>query len=532
MNRRGLVGNRLGILTSGLAALALGTLLLAPALHADDAAARAARLSYVDGKVRIAQGGQLLADPALVNTPLFEGTEVLTSEDGRAELEFDDGSVVRLSPDSSLTLTVLRGEGSSGQAEIELSSGLGYFELQGGNGGNQTRVRFGDAVVTASGFTVLRIGLDNAPGELAVFSGNAHLERGQAMSLELHGGESVTLNATDPAQYTLAESIEPDSWDTWNSDRDQALTTLAAARTGAASSLPESSSPAWNDLDASGNWYNVPGTGSVWSPFEASNPGWDPYGNGYWMMTPRFGYIWVSRDPWGYMPYQCGAWNFYNDFGWGWAPGMCSPWWGGSGGGGWAFNIGRTPGQYRLPLRPRPLPPNGPIVRPVRGRLEPVQANAVLPVVRRLPSGSGALPARDRNTIVTIGGHMVEPMHQLSPRPQYDHRDGGQMGVPRPVYSGTAPPTGQRPAAGFAPGGAHPIYTPPAPQPTRSPAPTMNQSPAPPRNPPSGGSAPSYRPSGGGGGGGSPRPSGGGGGGGGGGASRPSGGSSGGGGHH
>jgi len=57
MNRIGLVGNRPGIRALGLMAFALAMLLLAPALRADDAAPRAARLSYVDGKVRIAQGG-------------------------------------------------------------------------------------------------------------------------------------------------------------------------------------------------------------------------------------------------------------------------------------------------------------------------------------------------------------------------------------------------------------------------------------------------------------------------------------------
>jgi len=41
--------------------------------------------------------------------------------------------------------------------------------------------------VTASGFTVMRINLDNPPGDLAVFSGNAHLERGSALTLDLHG---------------------------------------------------------------------------------------------------------------------------------------------------------------------------------------------------------------------------------------------------------------------------------------------------------------------------------------------------------
>ena len=42
------------------------------------------------------------------------------------------------------------------------------------------RVTFGDSVATATGFTVMRVKMDNPPGELAVFSGNAHLERGNA----------------------------------------------------------------------------------------------------------------------------------------------------------------------------------------------------------------------------------------------------------------------------------------------------------------------------------------------------------------
>src|SRR5579864_5151921 len=65
---------------------------------------RAARLSYVDGVVQLSQGNQILANPALVNTPLFEGTEIATKEDGRAEIQFDDGSVARISPNSSLKI--------------------------------------------------------------------------------------------------------------------------------------------------------------------------------------------------------------------------------------------------------------------------------------------------------------------------------------------------------------------------------------------------------------------------------------------
>src|ERR1035438_1132524 len=120
------VGN--GKVWAGLAAVALGLVWLAPAMRADDAApgTRAVRLSNVDGQVQVLRGGQVLADQAVENVPLFEGTRVVTGDDGRAEIQFEDGSMARLSPNSSLTLAVLRGKGGDGEAEIALETGLGY----------------------------------------------------------------------------------------------------------------------------------------------------------------------------------------------------------------------------------------------------------------------------------------------------------------------------------------------------------------------------------------------------------------------
>jgi len=88
-------------------------------------------------------------------------------DDGKAEIQFDDGSVARLSPDSTLTLTSVGGQGRCGDCA---RGRLGYFELQGGGQGGQMRVAFGDSVATATGFTVMRIKLDHPPGEIAVFS--------------------------------------------------------------------------------------------------------------------------------------------------------------------------------------------------------------------------------------------------------------------------------------------------------------------------------------------------------------------------
>jgi hypothetical protein len=437
-NRNGMPGLRLNVSVLGFVALAFALQALAPALRADDAApaGRAVRLSNVDGQVQLSKSNQVLADGAVANTPLFEGTRVTTGDDGRAEIQFDDGSVARLSPNSSLTLSVLRGSGANGEAEILLEGGLGYFELQNGSQSGTMSIKFGDSVATASGFSVLRVNMDNPPGELAVFSGNAHLERGSAMSVDMHGGETVTLSVNDDSRYTLNETIEPDSWDSWNSDRDQVMTSQSAARTGATQNYAQGANPAWNDLDANGNWYNVPGQGQIWAPYDASNPGWDPYGAGNWMNSPGYGYTWVSGYPWGYLPYQCGMWNWYDSFGWGWAPGMggCNPWWYG-GVGYYGPNIGRGYGGYRPPLRPHPP-------------RTPVRGTGLIAVNRHLAAPSGLLPQRDKTSVVQIAGYTVQPMRPLSPRLAYDHSASGFVNGTVVTRVGAAPATGQGRAAG------------------------------------------------------------------------------------
>src|SRR5690242_7091715 len=70
----------------GLALAVVGMAVAAPYAIAEDVGpqARAVRLSFVEGQVEVSQGGTVLAPQALANTPLFEGTEISTQDDGRA----------------------------------------------------------------------------------------------------------------------------------------------------------------------------------------------------------------------------------------------------------------------------------------------------------------------------------------------------------------------------------------------------------------------------------------------------------------
>jgi FecR protein len=416
--------------------------------------ARAVRLSSVEGQVQLAQGNQILASQAVANTPLFEGMQITTADDGRAEVQFEDGSVARIPPNSSLVLTTLQQQGATMVTDLALNSGLGYFEIQGNSQAEQIRVHFGNAVVSANGFTVLRINLDYPPGEVAVFSGNAHVDSGTSLSLDMHGGESMKINGPDSGNYALAETIDPDSWDAWNSDRDQVLTAQEADRTEATNSLPNSNNPAWSDLDANGNWYNMPGQGYVWSPNEASSSNWDPYGCGSWVWNPSYSYTWASCEPWGYMPYASGMWNYYDGLGWAWAPGLGIPWWGGFGG--WGYNIGNAPFHYRPPHRPvgGPRPGGGPI-RP-GGRYQPYPVVAV----NRVPSIGAGTSLRPRNAPVTVAGNTLQPLRSLSPRPVYGAAEFGH-GPAAYGYAGSGAHYGSAPGATVrwaptTPSGAHP----------------------------------------------------------------------------
>ncbi len=58
------------------------------------------------------------------------------------EIQFEDGSVARLSPNTTVTLSVLRGDGANGDAEIVLNGGLAYFEFQGNAQPGQFAVHF------------------------------------------------------------------------------------------------------------------------------------------------------------------------------------------------------------------------------------------------------------------------------------------------------------------------------------------------------------------------------------------------------
>lgn len=373
---------------------------------------RAARLSFVQGTVTVNGGGDSL--PGTINMPITEGQQIVTGDDGQAEVEFEDGSVVRLTPVSSVVMNLMSYDGNTMQTDIGLQGGMFYLDLRVADGVRYTVDALGERILPQEN-SVVRVRMDEPPAEVGVLEGQVQVMRDGGFNATVKGGESLRGDAEDVNRYYLQSGIEQDTWDDWNEQREQQAANDANMRTDAQTDADAQAGYGWADLDAYGNWYDIPGEGQVWQPEQASDPGFDPYGYGSWVYYPTSGYVWVSSYPWGWTPFRCGNWNYYNNFGWGWQSTGCGI---GGGWGGWGgvyVRVQHPPRGYHFPIRPTPGRGNG-----WSGGRPP---RRVIPIGTRPPI-SPRVPSREGRP-VNIGGQTLKPLPR---RGGYTQRGGSAVG--------------------------------------------------------------------------------------------------------
>jgi hypothetical protein len=233
---------------------------------------------------------------------------------------------------------------SSAQMQIQIGQGLANYEVFKNNQANIEIDTPNVAIHPAMGEEGSYRILVNSDGEtiVDVRKGSAEISTPQG-STRVERDQRITIQGTaDSAQYQVSGAPGRDDWDKWNGDRDRVIE-------GAQSW--QHTNPYYTgsqDLDANGQWTNVPDYGSVWFP--AEGPGWAPYRDGRWVYEPYYGWTWVSYEPWGWAPYHYGRWFVYGG-NWGWWPGPVyagyRPLWApayvsffGFGGGGWGVGFG------------------------------------------------------------------------------------------------------------------------------------------------------------------------------------------------
>lgn len=299
--------------------VALMSVLLALPAFADSQV-RIVRLSDLNGDVLIDRGAGQGFERALLNMPIVQGTKLWTkSQDARAEVEFENGSAVRLAPGSQVAFPqlVLRDSGVKAST-VQATEGTVYFTLH-KDKENDFQVQFGHETVNVPKSADFRIGMAQDQAKVAVTKGDLDVND-PAGTVKIAKDKTATFNLSNDTS-TVAKGVAPEPFDTWNRDEGQFQRQYANA----GSPYKSPYSYGWSDLNYYGDYYSVPGYGYVWQPYGVG-PAWDPFNNGAWAFYPGFGYSWVSTYPWGWLPYRYGAWAFIPGFGWGWQP---TGYWGG-----------------------------------------------------------------------------------------------------------------------------------------------------------------------------------------------------------
>jgi len=277
-----------------------------------DSHVRIVRLSMVEGSVKVDRGtGQF--EKAMINLPITQGMKLRTGYDGRAEIEFEDGSTVRIAPDSAVQFPELSLRDSGTKVStVEVSKGTAYAESIGKD--DQLTLQFGHETVVLTRGAHVRVGVDKSGAELADFKGDLQIED-SSETIDLKKNQTANFDFSNDS-YKLAKKVQQEPEDDWDKEQDQYRQQYAAKS-------HDSYSPyayGTTDLAYYGNFFNAPGYGMLWQPYFAG-AGWDPFMDGAWSYYPGFGFGWVSAYPWGWTPYHYGTWVFLPGYGWAWQPG-------------------------------------------------------------------------------------------------------------------------------------------------------------------------------------------------------------------
>lgn len=322
-------------------------LLLSSAAVADSHV-RIVRLSDVEGTVQIDRATGQGFEKALMNMPVTQGVKVQTSAGGRAEIEFENGTVVRVADNSSVEFEdlSLRSDGQR-VSQVLLNDGTVYVNYKKKNG-DDFRLSTGNQAINLdrNRDAHFRVQSQDGKATVAVFAGEVELPD-NGKTAKVKKGETLDLDQNDSA-VLLAKSISSLPGDQWDAERTNYNTQYA-------STFNHHQFPyqyGYSDLNYYGTFFDLAGYGTLWRPWGVSTL-WDPFGAGAWAYTPGAGYAWVSGYPWGWTPYRYGSWVYVPAYGWAWQPGLWNTW--------AAYPVVvNAPTYWHRPLPPAP----GGVIRP------------------------------------------------------------------------------------------------------------------------------------------------------------------------
>ena len=284
--------------------------------HQPGSGVRIVRLSQTRGEVQLDRDIARGYEAAFPNLPIVERAKLKTAE-GVAEIEFEDSSTLRVTPNSIVEFPLLRrNPDGSTQSTVHVVQGLVFVSMANSKG-NEFKVIFGQRQLLLAPSAHMELSVADSASRLAVLDGSVQLQDPSgATTTSISKKHSLFLDPTNSAPPTSIAKMEKTPFDDWDK------TAVSYQKQYASSSAYGTSGGSYgiSDLNYYGGFVSLPGCGSVWRPYFAS-ASWDPFANGTlaWYGGGA-GYSFVSPYPWGWTPYHSGSWQMCNSGGWGWHP--------------------------------------------------------------------------------------------------------------------------------------------------------------------------------------------------------------------
>jgi hypothetical protein len=285
------------------------------------AGVRIVRLSESRGEVKMDRNVGHGFEAAFQNLPIVQGAKLKTDQ-GVAEVEFEDNSTLRLTPDTVVEFPKLaRDTAGNTLTTVKVLHGTVYASLSDAHT-NTFLISSAQGSLTLRPSTHMQFRTGAAESALAVYKGSVQAQVGSSL-MTVDQKKTLNFGPAGVVQPQLVSHIEKSAYDDWDkSSIDYHKRYMNSFQTsGNAYGSVSGVSSGLSDLNYYGSFSDIGGCGNLWRPY-FTDASFDPYANGIYAQYAG-GYSWVSPYPWGWLPFHSGSWQYCQGGGggWGWSPG-------------------------------------------------------------------------------------------------------------------------------------------------------------------------------------------------------------------
>ncbi len=295
-------------------------------------------ISYVDTKNEgqdpvVFRQGSTKPETAVLNLPLGPGDTIMTYDARRCEIQFDNGTIVRLDYSTELKIETIMARSLSSRQSLSnlvLQKGGIYVMYKQYNPREIFQVVTGNCSIKLkhNAVAIVEAGRDGSTGIQVTYGQAQALYGPDRQNLKEQAvGRYEKLTISPDNKFAFQPYVEDTDFESWN----KAVNANFEALHEGISALPKPIQRlpwavyyfAQKYGSHYGEWLYDEMYGYVWRPFinhQMYPWGWQPYIFGHWTTCGRQ-MFWVPDEPWGWVPYHLGVWHWDKNKGWFWIPG-------------------------------------------------------------------------------------------------------------------------------------------------------------------------------------------------------------------